>query len=143
MLNLNKMEQTKEQENSIIQETIREQLPDGFDTIIGDRGVRLSGGQKQRLALASALIRKPDILILDEATSALDAESEQKIQQAVESLAQSSMTIVIITHRLATVKNADYIYVLEKGELVEEGNWATLTKSKGRLQVLKHLQSLD
>lgn len=118
-------------------------LPEGFDTIVGDRGVRLSGGQRQRLALARALVRKPDILILDEATSALDAESEQKIQRAVEELSQSAMTIVIVTHRLATVKNADIIYVLENGELIEEGNWETLAKGQGRFQKLKHLQALD
>lgn len=120
-----------------------EQLPDGFDTIIGDRGVRLSGGQKQRLALARALVRKPDILILDEATSALDAESEQKIQQSVEELSQSAMTIVIVTHRLATVKDADSIYVLEDGELIEAGSWAALVGSGGRFHELKHLQALD
>lgn len=120
-----------------------ERFPEGFDTIVGDRGLRLSGGQKQRLALAAALIRKPEILILDEATSALDAESEQKIQTAIESLAQSEMTIIVVTHRLATVKNADIIYVVEEGELIEEGNWDSLVEEKGRFQKLKHLQALD
>ena len=120
-----------------------EKLPHQFDTMIGDRGVRLSGGQRQRLALARALIRNPEILILDEATSALDAESETKIQVAVEALSQSEMTIIIVTHRLATVKNADIIYVLEDGAMVEEGSWQTLAKGKGRFRTLKHLQALD
>jgi len=119
-----------------------EKLPQGYDTIIGDRGVRLSGGQKQRLALARAIIRKPEILILDEATSALDAESEAKIQKAVELLA-GLMTVVIVTHRLATVKNADLIYVLDNGELVEKGTWRELVEKKGKFYKLKSLQTLE
>lgn len=119
-----------------------EQLPQGYETIVGDRGVRLSGGQRQRIALARAIIRKPEILILDEATSALDAESENKIQKAIEMLAES-ITIIIVTHRLATVKIADYIYVLENGRLVEEGTWDELVERQGRFFKLKQLQELE
>jgi ABC-type multidrug transport system fused ATPase/permease subunit len=118
------------------------QLPQGYDTVVGDRGMRLSGGQKQRIALARALVRDPEILILDEATSALDAESERKIQQAIEKLAES-VTIVIVTHRLATVKGVDYIYVLEAGRVVEEGAWDELVGKRGRFFELKQLQDLD
>ena len=120
-----------------------ERMPQGFDTVVGDRGMRLSGGQRQRLALARALVRKPEILILDEATSALDAEAEQKVQQAVETLAVSDMTMIIVTHRLATVKKADLIFVLEDGRLVEKGTWFDLEQASGRFLSLKKLQALD
>lgn len=118
------------------------QLPNKYDTIIGDRGIRLSGGQRQRIALARALIRKPQLLILDEATNALDAESEQKIQKAIERLS-GSITIVFVTHRLSTVKKADMIFVLENGTIVEKGGWNELVLSKGRFDHLKQLQVLD
>lgn len=118
------------------------QLPQGYDTVVGDRGVKLSGGQRQRLALARALARKPKLLILDEATSALDAESEHKIQAAVESLS-GSMTVLVVTHRLATVKFADIIYVLEDGRVVEAGTWDELEQKGGRLHALKKLQALE
>lgn len=118
-----------------------ERLPHGYDTIIGDRGVRLSGGQRQRLALARAVLRRPDLLILDEATSALDAESEAKIMGAVEHLAKST-TIVMVTHRLASVRPADVIYFLENGEVVETGTWQELSASGHRFAELKALQEL-
>lgn len=117
-------------------------LPEGYDTIIGDRGVRLSGGQRQRLALARAIVRNPAVLVLDEATSALDAESEDKIQRAVDGLA-GSITILTVTHRLATVKGADLIYVLENGELLESGSWTELLAAKGRFCELVGMQSLQ
>lgn len=117
-------------------------LPDGYDTIIGDRGVRLSGGQRQRLALARAIVRHPDILVLDEATSALDAESEEKIQRAVEMLSKQ-MTVVIVTHRLATVRDADLIHFLENGRLVESGSWAQLVANGGRFDEMQAMQSLS
>lgn len=106
------------------------ELPDGMETVLGDRGVRLSGGERQRLALARALLRRPSLLILDEATSSLDSENEKRIQNAVEEL-QGHMTILIITHRLSTIRGADVIYVLERGRLVETGDWATLIGTEG------------
>lgn len=119
-----------------------DRLPEGYDTIVGDRGVRLSGGQRQRLALARALVRKPQLLILDEATSALDAESEVKIQEAVTSLS-GKMTILIVSHRLATVRQADAIYVVEDGQSLEFGTWKELESKQGRFAELKALQGLD
>jgi ATP-binding cassette subfamily C protein len=116
-------------------------MPEGYDTMIGDRGVKVSGGQRQRLALARALVRKPELLILDEATSALDAESEGKIQRAVDRLAES-ITIIIVTHRLATVRNADVIHVLEHGVLVESGTWDELVSNHGRFYDLQLQQRL-
>jgi ABC-type multidrug transport system fused ATPase/permease subunit len=105
-------------------------FPDGYDTIVGDRGVRLSGGEIQRISLARAILRKPELLILDEATSSLDSNSEQIIQKSIEHIAKYT-TIVVIAHRLSTIKNADYIYVLSKGRIVEEGSYKELTKQGG------------
>jgi len=118
-----------------------EALPQGVETVVGDRGVRLSGGQRQRLALARAIARDPWLVILDEATSALDAESEEKIQQAVNRLAEH-MTILVITHRLATVQGADHIYFLENGTIVEHGSWKTLVEMDGRFCKMMELQRL-
>lgn len=118
-----------------------DRLPEGYDTIIGDRGVRLSGGQRQRLALARAIVRNPVVLVLDEATSALDSESEEKIQRAVDKLS-GAMTIVTVTHRLATVKNADLIYFLDEGHVVESGTWDDLVARKGRFFEMQSMQSL-
>lgn len=103
-------------------------LSEGINTIIGDRGMRLSGGQRQRLALARALLRKPSLLILDEATSSLDAESENNIKNAIESL-RGSITILVISHRLATVRNADIIYILDNGNIVGHGSWEELIRT--------------
>ena len=103
------------------------QLPQGIDTIVGDRGVRLSGGQRQRIALARALLRKPDLLILDEATSALDSESERLIQESIDRVAQDT-TILIVAHRLSSIVKADYVYVLHDGRVVEEGRYADLCR---------------
>ena len=119
-----------------------EAMPDGFNTVVGDRGVRLSGGQRQRLFIARELYKKPRLLLLDEATSALDAESEKAIQDGIEAL-HGQVTVVLIAHRLATIKNADYIYVLENGEVVEEGSYPELTSSgKTRFSRMVELQSL-
>jgi subfamily B ATP-binding cassette protein MsbA len=97
----------------------------GYETKIGDKGVKLSGGQRQRIAIARELFREPEIMILDEATSSLDTESEQLIQQSINSL-KGERTIVIIAHRLSTVRNCDYIYVLKDGRIVEEGSFDEL-----------------
>jgi ATP-binding cassette subfamily C protein len=118
-------------------------LPDGLETVLGDRGVRLSGGEKQRLSLARALLRKPSLLILDEATSALDSENETRIRTAIDGL-HGSMTIVIITHRLSTIRGADVIHVLEHGQLVESGGWDELVGKKGgRFAALCTAQGID
>ncbi len=106
------------------------ELPDGLDTLVGDRGVRLSGGQRQRIALARALIRKPELLILDEATSALDSESEKLIQSSIEVVATET-TILVIAHRLSTIAKANFVYVISKGEIIEEGSYEILSKKSG------------
>lgn len=117
-------------------------LPEGLETVLGDRGVRLSGGERQRLALARALLRKPELLILDEATSALDSENERRIQSAIEGL-HGRTTILIITHRLSTIRRADVIHVLEQGRLVESGGWEELSaRGNGRFEALCRAQSL-
>lgn len=118
------------------------ELPEGFDTLVGDRGVRLSGGQRQRLFIARELFKMPNLLILDEATSALDSDSESFIQQSIDNL-KGSMTVVIIAHRLSTIKNSDKIYVLEEGEVIEYGSYDDLTtETNGRFKEMVEMQSL-
>jgi ATP-binding cassette subfamily C protein len=109
-----------------------DKLPQGLDTVLGDRGVRLSGGERQRLALARALLRKPSVLVLDEATSALDTQNERLIQDAIEQL-HGELTIVIIAHRLSTVRMADQIVVLQDGQIVETGAWEDLCQRENGL----------
>jgi len=116
-------------------------LPEGYHTLVGDRGVRLSGGQVQRIALARAILRRPELLILDEATSALDTYSERLIQQAIEAIAKET-TVVIIAHRLSTVINANYIYVLKSGRVVEEGGYAELIAKNSHFNEMVRLQNL-
>ena len=107
-------------------ENFIKELPQGIDTVVGDRGARLSGGQRQRIALARALLRKPELLILDEATSSLDSESELLIQQSIEQAAQET-TILIVAHRLSTIAKADQVYVMRQGRVVEEGPFKVLS----------------
>lgn len=116
-----------------------EDMQDGFDTMLGDRGVRLSGGQRQRLAIARALLRDPEILILDEATSALDSVSERLVQQSLDRLMQGR-TVIAIAHRLSTVENADNVIVLEDGMVVEQGTYGELLEQKGQLWEYHSLQ---
>ena len=102
-----------------------ENLEDGYNTVVGERGARLSGGQAQRICLARAIVKHPQILVLDEATSSLDSNSEMLIQESIEQLS-GKVTIISIAHRLATIKKADVIYNLVNGIIVESGNFETL-----------------
>lgn len=122
-------------------------LPQGLETVIGDRGVRLSGGERQRLVLARAIIRRPSILVLDEATSALDAENERNIQDAIDRL-KGSMTIIIVAHRLSTLRGADQVFVIGQGVITEQGDFEQLAANTGgyfgrslQLQTSPHVSS--
>jgi len=119
-----------------------EQFSDGYDTLVGDRGVRLSGGQVQRVALARAILRKPSLLILDEATSSLDTHSERLIQESIDNIAKRT-TVVVIAHRLSTIVNADYVYVLKKGRVVEEGTYSHLYNMNGYFKGMVESQALS
>ena len=116
-----------------------EQLPQGLDTVVGDRGVLLSGGQRQRIAIARALLRDTPILIFDEATSALDTAAERHIQAALDRLLRNRTTFVI-AHRLSTVEKADRILVLRDGEVIEYGTHADLLERRGVYAELHRLQ---
>ena len=116
------------------------ELPEGYDTIVGERGSSLSGGQRQRIAIARALVTDPRILIFDEATSALDYESERIIQQNMQQIAQGR-TVFIIAHRLSTVRRTDRIITIDRGRLVEDGTHDELIRTGGRYASLHRLQA--
>ena len=120
-------------------EEVIEQMPDGVETMVTERGSNLSGGQRQRISIARAFIRDPKVLILDEATSALDSISEEKIQTATERLVKDRTTL-IVAHRLSTIRNADHIAVIGKGGLREYGTYDELMEKKGEFYQLRQLQ---
>lgn len=115
-------------------------LPKGYDTLVGERGIKLSGGQRQRVAIARAILKDPDLIILDEATSALDSQSEAQVQAGLQELLKGRMAL-IIAHRLSTVRHADEILVMERGKVVERGNHAELIKKDGLYKQLFDMQS--
>ncbi|MBC8120526.1 MAG: ABC transporter ATP-binding protein [Gemmatimonadaceae bacterium] len=117
------------------------QLPNGYATLVGDKGIQLSGGQRQRISIARAILRDPDILILDEATSALDSQSENLVQEALERL-RANRTVIVIAHRLATVRNADRIVVMDQGRITEQGPHEQLIANRGLYWSYHNLQSL-
>jgi subfamily B ATP-binding cassette protein MsbA len=115
-------------------------LPQGYDTLVGDRGLNLSGGQRQRIALARAILKKPTILILDEATSSLDSESEQLVRQYIHGI-RGEVTVLVVAHRMATIQDADKIIVLEDGKVMQDGDWEGLIAEEGTLSQYHRLQS--
>jgi len=133
------MDEVKAAANAANADEFIEKLPKGYDTIIGDRGLKLSGGQRQRISIARAILRNPPILLLDEATSALDTEAEQLVQEAIDSLVRDRTTIVI-AHRLSTIQNVDRIYLLEAGQVVQVGTHDELLARGGRYKELYTMQ---
>ena len=117
-----------------------EQLPNGFDTMVGERGIKLSGGQRQRIAIARAILADAPILVLDEATSALDSESEALVQDALANLMQGR-TAIVVAHRLSTVASLDRIVVLDKGKIVEDGTHTSLIDAGGEYAHLWNRQT--
>ncbi len=117
-------------------------MPNGYDTVIGERGLKLSGGQRQRLAIARAILKNAPVLILDEATSHLDTESEMLVQQAIANL-MTGRTSIVIAHRLSTVRRADKIVVMDRGRIAETGSHEDLVRRGGLYQRLHELQFLE
>ena len=114
-------------------------MPDGYDTQVGERGLRLSGGQKQRVAIARAILRKSPIIILDEATASVDVETERQIRKAVNDMA-GTRTIIAIAHRLSTIRNADQILMIEEGRITERGTHSELTALGGSYARMNSIQ---
>jgi ABC-type multidrug transport system fused ATPase/permease subunit len=114
-------------------------FPEGYETIVGERGIKLSGGQRQRVSIARAILANPKVLILDEATSSLDSESEEMIQDGLRAL-RSGRTTFVIAHRLSTIRSADQILVMEGGEIVERGTHSELLAKAGRYKQLHDKQ---
>ncbi|AXJ00372.1 ABC-type multidrug transport system, ATPase and permease component [Cyclonatronum proteinivorum] len=136
------MEQIREAARSAHALSFIEAMPDGFNTVIGDRGMRLSGGQKQRLCIARELFKQPRVLFLDEATSALDSESEHIIRQSIDGL-KGKLTVIQVSHRLSTIRNADVIYYLQQGRITEQGTFDALIAKGGDFAKAAGLQKFD
>ena len=117
-----------------------ESFPDGYDTLVGEKGVTLSGGQKQRVAIARAVLKNPKVLILDDATSSVDLETEEAISDALDGVMENRTTF-IVAHRVQSVKSADLILVMENGEIVQKGTHETLVNQPGRYQKVYMIQS--
>ena len=116
-------------------------FPDGYDTVVGERGLKLSGGEKQRVAIARTLLKKPGVMLYDEATSSLDSNTEKNIQKAI-SAASSRKTVLVIAHRLSTVVNSEQILVLDQGEIIERGTHQELVDKNGKYRELwEHQQN--
>jgi ATP-binding cassette, subfamily B, heavy metal transporter len=117
-------------------------LPDGYDTTVGERGLKLSGGEKQRVGIARTLLKNPPILVLDEATSALDTQTERSIQDSLREMGQGR-SVITIAHRLSTIADADQIIVLEEGRIIEQGGHDELLARKGRYAAMWERQSAE
>jgi subfamily B ATP-binding cassette protein MsbA len=135
-------EDVREAAHDALAEEFIERLPEGYATVIGERGVKLSGGQRQRIAIARALLKNAPILILDEATSHLDTESEMLVQGALGNL-MANRTVIVIAHRLSTIRRADKIVVLDRGRITETGTHLELVEGGGIYQRLHELQFLE
>jgi len=135
-------EQVQQAARDALAEEFILRMPQGYETIIGERGLKLSGGQRQRLAIARALLKNAPILILDEATSHLDTESEVLVQKALQTL-MANRTVIVIAHRLSTVRRADKIVVLDRGRIADTGRHDELVSKGGLYQRLYELQFLE